>query len=317
MEDITGTGAAGKVPIAAQKILDRDLSGAITRDVRHVGRPLLREVVDEGIRVFERCSKSAKGRDENIGLLFPFLQLIELLDGAEVVLDGSSVVGSNPILRAALEALLTVEWVARDSDLRYGAAYVVCDVHRRITSHQQYAEGHEKRRQLLTALEADDFVVPLAIPLLPDAADKIAGLEALLQAPHLAAAEIEYQATRAKMRGGSPRFHALWDGPGNIEQLAAKLGRAGYYQILYRQWSLTGHADDVLRQLTHVDGAAALRPFRSGTGLGTTYAYAVQFGVYGIRALLKFYRKEELGRSFQTWYKTHVLSAMRALTPSA
>ena len=313
----TTSGPADKTLIPAEKILDREISAAITSEVRDVGRPLLREIVDEGIRVFERCSKSAKGRDENIGLLFPFLQLIELLDGAEVVLDGSSVVGSNPILRAAFEALLTVEWVAGNSDLHYGAAYVVCDVHRRIASHQQYVEGHEKRRQLLTALEADDFVVPITIPLLPDAADKIAGLEALLQAPHLAAAEIEYQATRAKMRGGSPRFHALWGGPGNIEQLAAKLGRAGYYQILYRQWYITGHADDVLRQLTHVDGAAALRPFRSGIGLATTYAHAVQFGVYGIRALLKFYRNEELGRSFQTWYKTHVRSAMIALTPPA
>ncbi len=306
-----------RLTVAAEKILDRDISAAITRDVREVGRTLLREVVDEGIRVFERCSKSATGRDENIGLLFPFLQLIELLDGAEVVLDGSSVVGSNPILRAAFEALLTIEWVARDSDLHYGAAYVVCDLHRRIASHQQYAEGHEKRRQLLTALEADDFVVPITIPVLPDAAPKIAGLEALLKAPHLAPAETEYQATRTKMRGGSPRFHALWAGPGNIEQLAAKLGRAGYYQILYRQWSLTGHADDVLRQLTHLDGAAALRPFRNGDGLGAAYVHASQFGVFGIRALLKFYRKEELGNSFQAWYKSHIRNSLRRLTPPA
>jgi hypothetical protein len=76
------------ITISTKRLLDREVSAAMTREVRDVGHPVLREVVDEGIRVFERCSATATGRDENIGLLFPFLQLIEMLDATEIELDG-------------------------------------------------------------------------------------------------------------------------------------------------------------------------------------------------------------------------------------
>lgn len=181
------------------------------------------------------------------------------------------------------------------------------------TPYRQYSEGHEHREKLLATLERDEMVVPVAFPAIPDAAAKIAGLEVLLTAPHLAAAEAEYQATRKRLNH-RPRFHALWGGPRNVQELAAELGHAGHYEILYRQWSLTGHADDVVRQLTHVDGVPALRPFRSGEGLSSAYGFAVQFGVTAMRLLLGFYRAEELGNSFPAWYKSHVMNPLRRLT---
>jgi hypothetical protein len=300
------------ITISAKKLLDRDVSVAMTREVRDVGRPVLREIVEEGIRVFERCSATAPGADENIGLLFPFLQLIEMLDATEIELDGSGVVGSNLLLRAGFEALLTTEWVARDKDLRYGAAYLVSDIHRRISEHQKYYDGHERRRQLLAAIEADDSAIGVFVPTMPDASAKIAGLEELLTEPHLAEAEKEYQLARKKLK--HPRFHSFWNGPRSIEQLAKKLARGAQYEILYRQWSLTGHADDVMRQLSHLDGVPALRPFRNGEGLSNAYGFAINFGLSGMRAVLGFYRPAELDGSFRAWYIAQIREGNRRLT---
>src|SRR5690349_6226356 len=96
------------------KLLDRELSLAITSEIRRVGRRALREVIDEGLDVFERCSASAEGKDENIAVLFPFLHILEMLDGAEVLLDGAVAFPTSTVLRAAFESLLTVEWVTKD-----------------------------------------------------------------------------------------------------------------------------------------------------------------------------------------------------------
>ena len=79
--------------IPARRLLDRYLSLEITKDVRGVAGPALREVIDECVRAFERCSSSARGTDENIGLLFPFLHLAELLDATEIALAS----GIDPI----------------------------------------------------------------------------------------------------------------------------------------------------------------------------------------------------------------------------
>ncbi|MDB4869723.1 MAG: hypothetical protein JWL97_727 [Gemmatimonadales bacterium] len=300
--------------VPSTKILDRELSAAITKDVRDVGRPALRELVDEGIRVFERCSATATGHDENIGLLFPHLHLIETLDAAELALDGSSTVGANIILRPSFEALLTVEWVARHSDLRYGAAYVVADIYHRIGQYERYSLGHPKQQQLLSAIESDAIGKNLKVPTEEDAVAKIAGLQQLLSAPHLAAAAAEYQRTRNKNKKKiRPPFHALWDGPGNVEQLAKQLDRSAFYEILYRGWSQSTHALDVVRQLGHKDGSPAVRRFRDGDGLKTAYSLALTFGLIGIRAVLTFYRKDEL-TAHAKWYKEKISEPFRRLS---
>ena len=294
--------AATKVP--ATKILDRELSRAITREVCRVAAPALREVVDEGIRVFQRCSATARGTDEHIGLLFPFLQLTELLDGTDVLLEGGAVVPARLVLRGAFEALLTVEWVARDHPLRYGAAYVVVDIHQRIAGCEQYSQAHPRRDQLLAAIRSDEFGGHVKIPTIKNAAEKAAAYRALLDAPHLRDAATEYERTRKKL--SNPPFYSLWDGPRNIEQLAHRLARAGHYEILYRSWSRTAHAEDVMRQLGEVEGEAAVRPFRSGEGLSTAYTFALSFGLAAIRSVLGFYRPEELKTSFAIWYKKQI-----------
>jgi hypothetical protein len=102
-----------------------------------------------------------------------------------------------------------------------------------------------------------------------------------------------------------------------VEQLAVEVGRSAQYEILYRGWSLVTHADDIGRLLSNVDGAPAVRPFRSGDGLATAYGFAIGFGLSGMRGVLGVYRAEELTSSFRTWYKDRIMKALRRLTTPA
>ena len=68
-------------------ILDRDTALAQTREIRELGSPILRSVIDEAAGIFERSSQTAPDGDENLGILMPFHHAIEMLDGAEVLLD--------------------------------------------------------------------------------------------------------------------------------------------------------------------------------------------------------------------------------------
>lgn len=292
------------------KFLDRELSYEISRSVREVGAPALREMVDEGLRVFQRCSMTARGTDEHMGLLFPFHHLLECLDAAEILLATGASAPAGLQLRAALEALLGVEWVTREG-LRYGAAYVVVDIHRRIANYEQYTRRHDRRHQLTRNLAASELGSRLRVPVEPDAEQKIDGLQQVLTRPHLRAAEAEFQRTHRKVR--NPSFYALWDGPQKVDQLARRLGRFAEYHFLYRGWSEMMHATGLSRQLGSTDEGIGVVPFRNADRLSDGYVHALHFGVAAMHALLRFYRPQELHQSFPRWVARHVRPAFHRL----
>lgn len=297
--------------IPATRILDRELSLQITKEIRDAAGPALREAVDECIRVFERCAVSARGTDEHIGLLFPLLQLAETIDAVELVLQGASAVGAGVLLRSAFETLLTIEWVAKRGVEKYGAAYVVADIHRRLVGLEQYKKEGQRRDQLQAALKADKLPSAIVVPVIGDAEQQTVGLRQLLEAPHLKDASMEYE--RARGTKTTIDFYALWEGPRTVEQLARRLGRSGQYEVLYRWWSLTVHGVDLKRQLRIADGTAGVQPLRSGEGLKDTYSFALYFCLEGMRAVLGYYRPDELTSSFSRWHEMHMQSVVRRL----
>ena len=51
------------------KLLDRDFARAQIAEIRELAGPLLGDVIDEGVGVFERRSQTAPGGDANLGVL--------------------------------------------------------------------------------------------------------------------------------------------------------------------------------------------------------------------------------------------------------
>jgi len=178
-------------------LLDRELSLTASATLRDAARPVLREVVDYGLDAFKRCSATAEGHDTPLGILFPFLHVLEMLDGVEILLDAAAEVPATTTLRSAFEALLSMDWVAREDSERRGAAYVVAEMHRRLARMERYDPGTERGKQLRAVLAADEMGRTLALPETPDGAAERAEVRSLLDEPHLAGAAAEYDRVRA------------------------------------------------------------------------------------------------------------------------
>jgi hypothetical protein len=287
------------------RILDRALVHAAIEDYRKHAAPALQRVVDEGIAVFERCSVTATGGDENLAVLFPALHVFEMLDGVDILLLEAAVIPSRTVMRAAFEAKLIVEYVTEADSTRRGAASIVCEVHRRLRGLERWDPDSSKGRELRAEFRKDTVARSLTIPAVPDLLERRDGLRRVLRRPHFEDAAKEYYRLRALRR--HPAFHAFWGGPGDTQQLARHVGRGAQYEILYRTWSSTAHGLDLSRQLTSKDGEAAVRVFRDPEELATSYTLAISFGLETMRAVLNHYRPAELQNgSFARWYRGEV-----------
>ena len=132
-------------------ILDRSAAVAQTRPIRDIGGPALRNVVDRGVRLLERCTQPAPAGDHNLGIMMPFLHLLEMLDSAEVLLDQSCVVGSTPCLRSGFEALCAIKWVLADVGTR-ALTYVAGDLKERVKWFEQMDPDTAAGRRFRSAL---------------------------------------------------------------------------------------------------------------------------------------------------------------------
>ena len=116
----------------ASTLLDRDLARAQIDPIRRLGDPLLRQVIDEGVAVFERCNQTAPDGDVNLGVLFPFHHILEMADGVQILLAESGVAVSQPVLRSAFEALVGLKYVLSNNTEVKALCYVVADLKDRI-----------------------------------------------------------------------------------------------------------------------------------------------------------------------------------------
>ena len=297
-----------------QKFFDRDIASAVTDPVRRVGRPALREVVTEGIAAFERCSLTADGLDTPMAVLFPFLQMFELLDATETVLDTGAAAPGRVLLRAAYESWLTFEYITETDTERRAAAFLVFDIHERIKGLKRFDPTSDQGKRFRASIAKDQYGAGIEIPSLADVGTQIREYEELLTKPHLLDAAAEYERLRSALRRVPP-FHACWGGPQSLEELALHLGRSGFYELLYRPSSKTAHANDLRRLLREVDGAPAITRLRSGEGLITAYFYAISMGLSAIHRLLGHYRHGELETFYPRWYQEKVRPLYWQLVP--
>lgn len=285
-------------------ILERETARAQTREIRDLGGPVLRKVIDEAVGAFERCSQTADDGDENLGILMPFHHAIEMLDGAEVLLDQSCVVASHATLRSAFEASLGVRYVLQDDMQRRALCYVAGDIRERIRWYEEH-DPDTNRGANFHAEMGIDANSDYPMPVLEDVRRGAASLREMLDGELYSAINEEYE--RAGERRRRPAWYSLFNGPQNVRELAKRLGKLDDYLIMYRRWSLTAHATDLYRQLTKLaDGTGpAVRVIRSPWGIADAYELACQIGVEITSPVLAHYRPGESKR-FAKWYLTEV-----------
>jgi hypothetical protein len=67
-------------------LLDHDLAKAQVREWIGLTIPLLQEVVNYSLAAFTRCLKTDEGNDSFVAPLLPYLHLLEMIDGVQILL---------------------------------------------------------------------------------------------------------------------------------------------------------------------------------------------------------------------------------------
>ncbi len=287
----------------APTLLDRDIARAQIDPIRRLGDPLLRQVIDEGVAVFERCNQSAPDGDVNLGVLFPFQHILEMADGAQILLAESGVTASQPVLRSAFEALVGLKYVLSNNTEVKALCYVVADLKDRIRWYDSMdpTTDHGRRYREDVGIEnKPGFPIP-AIDDVRRARSQLEGL--LLQPPYREHADEYDRLLRARKR--RPHWYSLYDGPASFRELTSVTGDLDDFVILYGQWSKTTHAVDLARQLGREGGVATIQIIRAPDGIEQRYLFAIYFVLEATRRVLQHYRPGELER-YARWYKQSV-----------
>lgn len=287
----------------AKTILNRDVARAQIAEVRDLCSPVLEHVIDNGVRIFERCSHTAQDGDENLGILFPFHHLLEMADGVHILLDDSAVAASHPLLRAMFEALLGIKYVLEENTDRRALAYVVADVKSRIRLYEQMDPATEIGKQFgaETGLRPEDG---FPFPDVEKIREAKANLGQMLSRKPFVEIADQFDELRAT-RGRMPAWYAVDNGPRNLRELSRHLDELDNYDVLYRQWSKTTHALDLNRQLTAGTSGAAIKVIRSAMGIETRYTFAINFVLGASRLVLQHYRPGELDQQSR-WYMEEI-----------
>lgn len=283
-------------------VLYRELSIVQLKEFRPSPTTLLQEVVNFGTNAFVRYLSYAEG-EENVHLapLALYRNIIELTDGTEILVSNASPSASIPLLRSSFEALLAIEYIVEDNEhyespsLSWLAGYV----RRKIQIYKSLLTNTDEGEKFLEAIENDKTVRTFPLPPEDDVSKAIKNLDQLLSREQFRPIIAEFDREK-----GEPHWYSLFGGPRNLLKLALHLQRSAQYEVLYRQWSMSTHAQDFRPFISNAkSGERAVRGIRDLAATHQVTTFAVTFIIDATRLLIN---KFHPGETWGDWYKREV-----------
>ena len=261
----------------------------------------MKEVVNYSTNAFARCADSAKGAEnEDAAALSLYLHVIEMIDGAEVLISQCCSVPAIPLLRSSFEALLSLQYLfeTQEEYVRRSLSWLADYIRRQIALHEMMDPSTPRGKQYQRTAENDEIVREIEMPPVEGARPEASNLRDVLATPQFEPIVKESQRlTKAEHR--RPNWYHLFGGPGNLQQLAQRLKRGAIYEIVYRKWSSVSHANDLSRVVT---GEGRLR---DPAQLREVMPYAPSFLFSATQLMIRKFRPGEFG-SLQRWYLREV-----------
>jgi hypothetical protein len=285
-----------------KQLLDRDFTKASIQPITDITTPLLRELVDASLRAFKRCEMEAADHgkeNEDVAALVLFRHIIEMADGVEVHIANGCGTATIPVIRSQFEASASLAYLLND-DAKYverSLSWLVTYMHSATGARETLEPGTLKGKKY-EAIYAKEFGRAISGTPNTAIAAEIAALQAGLQTPQFAPIQAEYQRTK-KHPGHFPEWFSLFNGPKSRKELAEVVGYGAFYHLLYGDWSGVGHANDVRRFLSVVNGRPAFDAVRRPDEL---QQIALQSALLLMRAHHEMIKKFRNGENVEGWY---------------
>ena len=273
-------------------------------------------VCDEGYRRWEQCLHLARGTDENFVILQTHYHLLEQLDAVQVLVFAGAVEPSKLQLRAAFEALLTIEFVLQSDTRRRAYAWlVVADILERIRTWDRFDPSTNSGREFAELLKREG----ISFPTIVTAKESRTDLQQMLETDsRWTEAYAEYLRVKKALTKRRPEWYELFGGPAGpgLRNLALYLGHGAYYEIIYRLWSRRMHGTDVVQRVKpgSKPGTMAIEPKRYAADVNTVLNYSLSFGLWSTRVLIGYYVPKD-GPAFAAWYRENVQARWPLVSP--
>lgn len=296
-----------------KELYDPDLIVEGTRAIRQRFEPALREVICYGAHWVDRVLKEKPKPVTAATLPCVSLQyqVLEALDASLVLLRQACAIGMRQHLRTAFEGSLSLEYILEEDTERRGAAYFVADVHIRLDWYDVHDAGSTQGQRFQERCARDRYLKGIGGDRMEGLVEERKRLESAFEGDAMKEASEEYMRAKGN-KSSQPKWYSLFKGPRNLRELADRLKAPGMYDILYREWSATAHAQDMRRHMLNTgDGNLALVGLRDGRQINTAGTFALLFGVEATRTfLLGLWPEVVRSGEFASWYATEVRAAL-------
>lgn len=223
--------------------------------------------------------------------------VVELLDGVEILVREGSALNCFHQLRSTCEAYWGVLWVLDEDTERRGKAYQVWHAHRTMAFTAQFDTSTDVHARLRSRVSGQEHAQIFDGARVDSEAVKERKLR-LLSLPEYreTAAEWERAVADRKNKPGFPFWYSLFGGPKHVGALAARVGQRPMYEVFYGFYSDAIHAGNAFDHLAPLnDGSErAVRPVRHPGWLSKVACQASQLAVLTSRAVLGHYAPQQV-----------------------
>lgn len=298
-------GAMRLMKDSRKEFLDRSKPDGQTRALLDRAGELLDRLVNYGTHMLPLVDQpTATGVRYHLTISTLLLHGIEMVDGISILVRRGAIGPAIPVARSLMEGTLSLEYVLQADAERRAIAYQVQHMHAQIDFCRKLDPTTEAGKQFLAVLKKDRTLGGATFGAM-DSTTPVEKVLAILGTEEFRPVEEEWKRVRGE-RGGKVWWYSLFNGPRNIEGLAAALNKHAWYEVLYRRYSEDVHATDALSSLHRkIAGGLAYRPLRYPTEAPQVVSIITAMATNMYRDVLRHYCSGKI-RAFEEWYAREV-----------
>lgn len=294
----------------------------VPREVPENIRPLLNqfaqileEAVNFGSNVMDWDKYPKIDGDHNVPPTMLLRHFLDLIDSISILTYKGSGDTMKLQARAALEIVLYMEYLFEKDTINRSMAFLVEDSIRLIKATKKLIPNNEAGKAQHKKFEAEGVLAGIrSMKDFSEAENFIQSKERLLAMPQYKKAHDEYKRLIRKGER-NPKWYRYFNGPKNIEELAAYLKQGTLYDLIYRQWSGSVHGSDIYlgRLSSNSEGIIHITQIRFIKDVQEVVTWALMLSIKMFKAYIEG-RIPEKKSLLQEWYKeqSSVLNKLQA-----
>jgi len=217
-----------------QKLLD--LWSSKIEELKHIAAEILQTDME--------VQRQGNG-DGNLPFFFMMRHTVELLDSISILIKNSSIQPCKLILRGILENYFNLEYLAEKNSKKRALQFIAMAKYKKLKFYKKLDPNEQSHSQFKKPLEEDKRIKGYPFSQPPKLETAIKNIEALFEVESYKEILAEIKNLSEK-KIKNPNWHALFDGPKNLIDLANKVKLGGLYETYYRFWSGPVHGTDIM-----------------------------------------------------------------------